>query len=194
MVLFRNQYLTKPPRLAGWDYSNSGLYFVTMCTKEKMPYFGKITEGQMNLSDMGKIAEQCWLDIKNHSNGIRLDEFVIMPDHIHGIIQIVRIGNANGINSVGDDNFIVNDCRCAACGASTKSNGDIVDAAHALHQQRGSSLGTIINSYKSAVTNRCHKNGYKFGWQRNYFDRIIRNDNELDRIRQYIADNPKKRK
>ncbi|MFA5104424.1 MAG: transposase [Candidatus Margulisiibacteriota bacterium] len=167
-----------------------------MCTKEKMRYFGKITNGQMNLSDMGKIAEQCWLDIKKHSNGIRLDEFIIMPDRIHGIIQIVRIGNVNDNNSVGNDNIIGNDGRCAACGASTKSNGDTVavDAAHALHQQRGSSLGTIVNSYKSAVTNRCHKNGYKFGWQRNYFDRIIRNDSELDRIRQYIADNPKNSK
>ena len=87
-ALFRNRYVIGSKRYQGYDYSLPGKYFVTICTKNKTPYFGKIENGEMKLSDIGIIARDLWIAIPDHCPNIGLDEFVIMPDHIHGIISI----------------------------------------------------------------------------------------------------------
>ena len=76
-------------RLQGYDYTQPGAYFITICTHEREPLFGDVVGGEMHLNDAGRIAEQCWLDIPNHFPHVELDEFVIMPNHVHGILWIV---------------------------------------------------------------------------------------------------------
>ncbi len=157
----------KSIRLQGHDYSGFGWYFITICTKNRECVFGEIKDEKMILSDMGKMAHKYWLEIPEHFNDIKLDEFVIMPNHVHGIIIIdVPL-------SVGDRHA------CPLPGAQKRNI---------------QKLPSIIGSYKSTVTREIRKqfDNHKFGWQRSYHDRIIRNNDELDRIREYIYYNPAK--
>ena len=80
----------KSPRWKKWDYSTPGIYFITICTKNREQYFGEVRQGKMILSQIGIIADLLWYEIKNHHKNVELDEYVIMPDHIHGIIVINR--------------------------------------------------------------------------------------------------------
>ena len=155
-------------RLRDYDYSQEGYYFVTVCTKNRECYFGKIIHGEMELSKIGLIAHKYWNEIPKHFDNVILDEMVIMPDHLHGIVVVNN--NNNNLR-----------CRGVACNAPTGIS------------PKPKSLPTIIRSFKSAVSNLSHKNQIPhFQWQRNYYEHIIRNENELNRIRQYIRNNPLK--
>jgi REP element-mobilizing transposase RayT len=81
-------------RLPGYDYSQPGAYFITLCTQERRCLFGKIFEDQMMMNDMGLVVTECWLDIPNHFSHAEVDKFVIMPNHIHGIVNIVGARHA----------------------------------------------------------------------------------------------------
>lgn len=94
--LFRNKYLIPSTRLAGYDYGQPGFYFVTICTELRAYYFGRVVDGEMVLSTIGQIAMDCWSKIPEHFPHVMLDEFVIMPNHVHGIIVINR--DAGGID------------------------------------------------------------------------------------------------
>ncbi|NOX38685.1 MAG: hypothetical protein GXO78_14235 [Calditrichaeota bacterium] len=157
-------------RLKGYDYSQPGAYFITICTHDRQWLFGHIVNGKMKLNALGKIAHQCWLAIPDHFPRTRLDEFVIMPNHVHGIIWIVDDPNR--------ENVVVKNV-----GAKNVSP----------LRPRGTSrtIGSIVRGFKIGVTKwaRQHTNVYHV-WQRNYYEHIIRNDNELNRIREYIINNP----
>src|SRR5664280_555297 len=86
--LFRNKYRIESTRYRGYDYSSPGKYFITICTKNRKPYFGEVENGKMGLSELGIIAKKFWKEIPGHFPNIKLDEFIIMPDHIHGILII----------------------------------------------------------------------------------------------------------
>ncbi|MFH1645471.1 MAG: transposase [Candidatus Omnitrophota bacterium] len=148
----------KAVRFDGYDYSKPGYYYVTICTYNRERFFGHIKNGYMVLNDYGKIAKNVWLKIPNHFFNIGLDEYVIMPNHIHGIIII--------------DEFV----------------GD----GHARPDYRNkSNLSVIIGSYKSAVSKQIHQlNEISFKWQRFFYDHIIRTDESLNKIREYIINNP----
>ena len=154
-------------RLKGYDYSQPGAYFVTICTKNQACIFGRVVDGGMVLNDLGRIARSCWEDVPNHFQQVVSDAFIVMPNHVHGILFIMD---------------------------------DHVGATHAspLLRRRPcgphpGSLGAVVGSYKSAVTRWCHQNGYlHFRWQRNYYEHIVRSENELGRIREYVVDNPLK--
>ena len=88
MMKFRGQYRIESTRLKGWDYSSAGFYYETICTKDKRPYFGFILDGEVQLSDIGEIAFICWMAIPEHFSSVGIDEFVVMPNHVHGIIVI----------------------------------------------------------------------------------------------------------
>lgn len=158
----------KRQRLIGYDYSLPGYYYVTICTKDREHFFGEIQNGMMCLNDTGQIAYQCWIDIQKHFPHIELDAFIIMPNHVHGII----IQN----NDVGNKNF------CSL-------PNELV-----LWQTKwGKTISSVIRGYKIGVTKWCRNNNYQnFGWQKSYYDHIIRNEEDLHRIRQYILNNPKK--
>ncbi|MDR3559377.1 MAG: hypothetical protein P4L62_02845 [Candidatus Pacebacteria bacterium] len=155
----------KPNRLRNYDYSQNGMYFVTICTKDREYFFGDIADQKINSSNIGIIAQRCWLEIPNHFPHIALDEFVIMPNHIHGIIEIINP------EPVGGNNYC-----------------PLRDLPWQTLWAR--SLSSAVRGFKIGVTKWCNENNYYFCWQQNYFDHIVRNDAELNRIREYIRNNP----
>jgi REP element-mobilizing transposase RayT len=176
MGLFRGQYRTGSYRYHGYDYSSPGEYFITIDVKNFRPCFGKIIDGKVILSEAGKIAEKCWSEIPSHFKHIRIDEFVIMPDHMHGIICISE-REISPIPEIGE-----------------KQKKRIVDPHMSEISPSKGSLASIIRSYKSAVTKMIHVTDHGFEWQSLYYDHIIRGHNELCRIRNYIRNNPKNAK
>ena len=184
MDLYKDKYKAKTIRLKNWNYANNSWYFVTICTKDALCYFGKIINNQINLSEIGKIAQKFWLEIPQHFKDIYLDQYVIMPNHIHGII-IIDHPNCN-IDKISNQPR-----RGVACNASTY-NDELSNVMSEISPKKGS-LSSIIRSYKSAVTHWCRKNNHDyFAWQPRFYEHIIRDDNSLDNIRNYIKNNPLK--
>ncbi len=152
-------------RLKDWDYSADGAYFITICTKDRKHDFGKIKKERMFLSPIGKIAENFWKEIENIHKHVILDEFVVMPNHIHGII------------------FIQNE--------SVETRHWRVSTQTQFGKLPPKSISSIINHFKGGTKKWANKNEYEnFMWQKNFYDHIVRNEEELNRIRQYIIDNP----
>ena len=162
----------KSNRLKGFDYSFAGYYFVTICVHHRMNLFGTIVGGRMVLNEWGQIAHNCWHEIPKIFLNVTLDTFVVMPNHVHGIIQIRRgLIHQTQTNDEGMINH-----------APTES--------WRLMQKHDISLGKIIRHFKAKTTKLIHNQNYTFVWQRNYYDRIIRDERELNHIRQYIINNP----
>jgi len=163
-------------RLKNYDYSKSGAYFITICTKNRQCLFGEIVNGEMILNDGGKIVEKCWIDIPEHFPNAILDEFIIMPNHIHGIIILNELDFDNvGANMVVD------------VGANNHSPPQN-DRPHGTTR----TIGSIIRGFKIGVTKWFRQNSnIHTVWQRNYYDHIIRNEIELIKIRKYIINNPR---
>jgi REP element-mobilizing transposase RayT len=166
-------YNRRTIRLKGYDYTQSGAYFVTICTHERVCLFGEAVDGAMALSHAGEIAQARWFAIPHHHPNIELDAFVVMPNHVHGIVIIVGTGSApSTVLSTGSTLPIGVD------------NAGVVPTV---------SLGTVIGSYKSGVTRRIREDRQQPElpiWQSRYYDHIIRNEQDLNRIRQYIDANP----
>jgi len=158
----------KQIRLKNYDYSLPGTYFVTICTFERVCLFGNINDCKMQLNDYGHVVHDEWLKTEKLRLNVKLDEFIVMPNHIHGIIRII------------------NDCRGTARRAPT--------TVEHFGKPTVGSIPTITRSFKSAVTKRINESRQTptgHVWQRNYYERIIRNDQELYKIKQYIWDNIK---
>ncbi len=154
----------KSIRLKNFDYSSFGAYFITICTYKKYNYFGEIFDNKVKLSPIGKMAKTYWREIPSHFKVVNLDEFIIMPNHIHGILKIENLRENNTTTKPKINQF-----------QKTIKN----------------SISSIIQSYKAALTRWCKKNNQtEFKWQRNYYEHVIRNDKELHLIQQYIMDNP----
>jgi len=150
-------------RLKYYNYASPGAYFVTICAKDRSLLFGDIIKGDMRLSDYGRIIAQEWEISAKIRREITLDAFVVMPNHLHGVVFIEE-------SDVG------------ATGGSPVRSGP-----------RQHSLGSFLSGFKSATTKRINDLGQTPGrpiWQRNYYEHIIRNEQSLHRIREYIANNP----
>ncbi len=178
-------------RLKGYDYTQPGMYFITVCTYDFSEMFGIVRDGVVVLNEWGKIVERCWFEIPKHFRHVQLDEFVIMPNHIHGILMIVddtRWGNAC-VAPTGDTTV---DATTGACVAPTGNTGHGADVRVGPMPK---SVGVMVGSFKSAISKfinrRCGTSGAGI-WQRNYYERIVRSDVELRRIREYIVNNPLK--
>ncbi len=169
-----NKHHRRSIRLKGFDYTQEGAYFVTICTQNQACLFGEIVNEQMRLNDVGEVADICWRAIPEHFPRVVLDAFVIMPNHVHGIIWIGPENRAN----VGAKNFSPLPPRPSQRGASE-------------FRSPSKTVGSIVRGFKIGVTKwvRSNKNFYTV-WQRNYYEHIIRNETALNRLRQYIADNP----
>jgi REP element-mobilizing transposase RayT len=166
---FKGKYRSDSTRLAGWDYSSPGFYFVTICTKNHKPILGIINDGKMLLSPAGVILAEEWRKSDEIRTLVSMDEFIIMPNHIHGIIII------NDISSLPIDE------------ASTRAETNYGTAP----RSKSISLGNIIRQFKSVCTRRIRSAGFdKFAWQSRFYDHIIRDDESLQRIREYIQSNP----
>jgi REP element-mobilizing transposase RayT len=165
-------------RLRDYDYAQNGAYFVTVCAHERASLFGEIVDEAMILNEAGKIAEACWAAIPRHFSNVELDAFVVMPNHIHGIIVIA--------DEVRRQPAAVGAQQC--CAPTSPKDGRRINVAPG-------SLGAIVRSFKSAVTKEI--NGLRGTpsqpvWQRNYYDHIIRNERELNAIHDYIEKNPQR--
>ena len=156
-------------RLKGYDYSREGAYFVTICAQNRKCLFGEIVNGKMVLNDAGRMVESVWNEIPKYYPGIDIDVCQIMPNHIHGIVVIVGAGP----------------CACP-------------DTGQAQGVAPTMSLSDVVHRFKTMTTkryiDRVKQNGWPTFpgklWQRNYYEHIIRDENELNRIREYIINNP----
>jgi len=159
-------------RLRGYNYSHAGAYFVTICTKNRECLFGRIVDEEMRLTMGGRIADKCWRNIPSHYPHVILDEFVIMPNHVHGVIF-------TGDEDVGVQNL-----------EPLQMDGP---RENKFQQIIPKSIGATVRGFKIGVTKWCRQNtDIHTVWQRNYFDRIIRDKDKLNRIREYIIYNPAK--
>lgn len=166
-------------RLKGYDYSQAGAYFVTIVTQGRECRFGEVVDGAMQLSESGRIAEDCWRAIPDHFPDVELGAFVVMPNHVHGII--ILNGNRRGTM----------DGRGTIYRAPTMDTTDRAPTTEQFQKPVAGSLATILRAYKAAVTRRINRELHLTGiWQRNYYEHIIRNENEHDRIHRYIEANP----
>ncbi|MGA2630174.1 MAG: transposase [Terriglobia bacterium] len=160
-------------RLRGWDYARPGLYFVTVCTQGKEHVFGAVADGEMRLNEYGRNVAACWEELPRHYPRIRVDGFIVMPNHVHGIIEILDVGA--GLKP-----------------APTVRNG-IAGAGLKPAPTRGHSVSEIVRAFKTFSArgvNRLRRTAGKPLWQRNYYEHIIRNELELAAIQEYIASNP----
>ncbi len=149
-------------RLRGHDYAAGGAYFVTLCVANHRPLFGTVVNGRMALNDVGRAASACWRQIPAHFPQVALDEWVIMPDHVHGIIVMSGDGVGGG-------------------------RGERFFAPAGRPHGTSRTLGSIVRGFKIGLTKSL---GGDAPWQRNYYDIIIRDARALENIRQYIRDNP----
>jgi putative transposase len=196
--LFRNKYRIESTRYRGYDYSSPGKYFITICTKNKIRYFGKIDNGKMILSETGQIAEKFWREIPDHFPNIKLDEFIIMPDHIHGILIINQdyFVQAPKLGASTDSTKIISPgklLKAPNLGASTDST-KIISPGKLLQAPKlgAATIGLIINQFKRICTITIKTRGFDFAWQSRFHDHIIHTRIELYRIRKYIRENPEK--
>jgi len=158
-------------RLKGYDYSQEGLYFITICCDNRASLFGKIENHEMILNDAGKIANECWLEIPQHFLNVILHEHIIMPNHIHGIIEI-------GTKNVSLSQPIIDNVE------ETKN-------VSPLFKSPSRTIGSIVRGYKIGVTKWFRNNtDIQKVWQRDYYEHIIRDEKAYFNISNYIINNP----
>ena len=170
-------------RLRNYDYSHPGAYFVTICTYQKQSWFGEIKNGQIYLNQLGKIVADEWLKTCKIRPNFQLDEWVIMPNHFHGIVII---------NDYSGDNQSLGNGQSAS--RFRRTQFDQLTDHDAPPQQKPNSLSSCIAGFKSAVTKRINllrQNTDTPIWQRNYYESILRDEKYLAVVREYIINNPK---
>ena len=169
-------------RLPGYNYSQTGAYFITMVTHGGVCSFGEIVDGEMRLSHYGLVADECWRLIPDHFPNVELGAFVVMPNHVHGIIILHDREGRGTLDNHETGTPLGRGTPWRAPTAITEKFGKPISG----------SLATIVRQYKSSVTRII---GQRFGgiskiWQRNYYEHIIRTENEHARIHLYIESNP----
>ena len=176
--LFKDKYRIKSIRLPDWNYGSDGAYFITICVKNRKCVFGEIINGKMGLSKIGGMVQKYWCEIPHHFENIQLDEFIIMPNHVHGIVIIGDSRCRDAINRVSTNE--INNCE-RNIGGITKHHNPMLSK----------SLSTIVRWYKGRCKFEINKiqNKIFFQWQPRFQERIIRNDRELNNKRQYIINN-----
>ena len=172
-------------RLQGYDYSQAGAYFVTIVAWQREMLFGEIMDGQMILNRHGQIVLDAWIDLPNHYRHAELGAFVIMPNHVHGIVVLVDEGR--GGSSIKGRTVLPNDSIAGTEPSPNKQTRPYVNPK----PRHG--LSEIIRAFKSFSARRINSLRHAEGipvWQRNYYEHIIRNEPEMDRITRYIESNP----
>lgn len=181
MAKYLNKYRVESARAAWWDYGSPGAYFITICTADRRHYFGEIRHGVMHLSHVGVIADILWYEIPHHAKNVELGVFVVMPNHIHGILILNGDGGDNGDNV---------ETGHALSLPAPPAPPPPTPAAQRFQNPGQNTVSSIIGSYKSAVTKHAGRLGFEFAWQARFYDHIIRNDPEYQRINNYIELNP----
>jgi REP element-mobilizing transposase RayT len=167
-------------RLKEYDYSNAGAYFVTMCTWQKECLFGDVMNGEMRLNELGGIVDKEWVQTAVVRSNVELDVYIVMPNHFHGIIILN--------DPVGATRRVAHDMTIDDMANNTRATHRVAPTT-----LQSGSIGAILGQFKSIAAKTINQTRNTLGmplWQRNYFERVIRNENELHAIRQYIINNP----
>jgi REP element-mobilizing transposase RayT len=169
MDKYKNTYRIPSNRWKAWNYARNAPYFVTICTRQKTEDFGQISNGKMVYTTLGHAATRFWMEIPNHFPFVELGEFVVMPNHVHGIVVInkpdlVETQNLASLQNTPKNKF----------------------------GPQSQNLASIIRGYKVGVTKYAHQCDIPFLWQERYYDHVIRNMEEHERIRLYILTNVQK--
>ena len=176
-------------RLKGYDYSQAGLYFITICVQDRKCRFGKIENDEMIWNSLGEHANKCWLEIPEHFPNVVLHEHIVMPNHVHGIIQLTgdAVVRSRHVVTVQPD-------------ATTEGTSHVMSQQpptlpfqNKFSQPIPGSISVIIQQFKSSVKRWCNQNGYDhFTWHSRFHDHIIRNEQSYQTISNYIINNPAK--
>lgn len=166
------KYKNDSLRAKWWDYSNAGTYFITICTKEKTPFFGSIVNNEIQLSEVGEIVSEEWLRTIELRRQMKLElhNFVIMPDHFHAMLTI-GVTSFNGRDAFSDKE------------GNFKNN---------QFKPQSNNLASIVRGFKSAVTTRCKLAKIPFCWQSRYHDVIVKTSEQFENVQRYILENPSK--
>jgi len=205
MNKYQNKYRIPSARLNNWNYGAAGAYFITICTRNREHFFGKIVQKEMILNAIGKKVEEEWLktiELRPDMN-LELGNFVVMPNHFHAILIIGEneYNNKTPVDSELDsrlglrsDSQMDSRCRDAMHRVSANPDHDTHPDMENKFGPQSKNLGSIVRGFKSAVTiyskiNALHCGSINFGWQARFHDHIIRNAVEFERIQKYIANN-----
>ncbi len=210
MKKFRNKYRTDSHRLKGYDYTLNGAYFITICTKNRKHYFGEIINHKMVLNELGTLATEEWQKSGIIRNNIIIDEFIVMPNHIHGIVFLnnniqpnndkLNDGERNGDERNDGER---NDGRDVLAKRLYENANENENANKNENKYRGNhkkmseispskkSISVMIRFFKRQTSIYGKKINPDFQWQSNYYDHIVRNDKALNDIRKYIINNPR---
>ena len=178
---YQNKYRIPSARLKNWDYGSNGAYFITICTQNREHFFGEIVETQFIASEIGTLAEKFWMEIPQHFPYIELGNFVVMPNHVHGILIIDKNVKTLQCNVSENESPV----ETLHCNVSTNKNEQMANIS-----PKSGTISTILRSYKSVVTKNARFIHAEFGWQPRFHDHIIRNAPEWERIQTYIENNP----
>lgn len=185
MEKFQGKYRITSARLQTWDYATNGMYFITICTNNREHYFGEIIEKQFIASQIGELAEKYWYEMPGHFSFVKMDEFVVMPNHVHGIIII---------DKPFDDNANVETRLIASLPVQnhqteSKIPGGITGNNNPMLYEN---ISRMIRWYKGRCSFEIRKIHADFAWQSRFHDHIIRNHESYERIKNYIINNPQK--
>ncbi len=169
------RYHRRSIRLPGYDYAAAGLYYVTICTQDRASLFGEMMNGEVATNALGEIVRQCWVGLPRHYGHVGIDAFVVMPNHVHGIITLIATNVGAGFKPAPTVPFTA--------------------SARVPAQEHGPrhSLSEVVRAFKTFSARYINQSRSTPGarvWQRNYYEHIIRGERELNRIRVYIANNP----
>lgn len=183
MEKWKGLYRIPSARASWWNYADEGAYFITVCTESRVHYFGQCKDGKMRLSIMGVIAQGLWYEIPNQFDYIRLGAFVVVPNHIHGIL----------ILETPDHDRDHVETRLIASLPSSKSPSDSSNGGGITGDKNpmlNDNISRVIRWYKARCTHDIRTIHADFGWQSRFWDNIIRDENAYLRISNYIQANP----
>jgi REP element-mobilizing transposase RayT len=192
MVFINNNKHRRSIRLSGYDYSAAGFYFITICTQNQECLFGQIKKGRMVLSPLGEIVRKQWSEIPRRFSRIRLDEFVVMPNHIHGVIEIVN----DDVDIVGAGLVPARKIAIISNRATTRVNRATTRVNRATTRV-APTIGDMVGAFKSLCVKewlvyikKSNLNWHDKIWQRNYYEHIIGNEKDYNNVVEYIRNNP----
>lgn len=184
---FKNKYRISSARAAWWDYGWPGAYFVTICTARQRCDLGAILGQTMDLSRIGVLADVFWHEIPHHARQVELGAFVVMPNHVHGILILQNEHEGNAVTATGT---VETRHALSLPPQPSQPSHDLVSPGAARLRNPGkNTLSSIVGGYKSAVSRHAHRLGFAFAWQSRFHDHMIRNDDEYQRINDYVEAN-----
>jgi REP element-mobilizing transposase RayT len=185
-------------RLKGYDYAASGAYFITICAHERECLFGEVKEGGMTLNAVGSAIVTCWQQIPVHFSNVVMDAFVVMPNHFHAVLHITdaTVGAKQGASaSPGSDGIHVDEnVNFVKGGNKGEADESCASPLRPQGTQRGS-LSAIVQNFKSVSTRKINVLRDNPGcpvWQRNYYEHVIRDEADYNRIAEYVTTNPQR--